>query len=56
MRLGELAKQTAARLVGDAEFQVQDARCLLTASRDHITFVNDEKHLFTVIIFCDSES
>ena len=45
MRLGELAKHVAARLVGNADLEIQDARCLLTASDDHITFVTDEKHL-----------
>jgi len=45
MRLGKLASHVAARLVGNAELEIQDARCLLTASSDDITFVADEIHL-----------
>ena len=45
MRLGDLANHVASRLVGDADLEIQDARSLLTASLNHITFVTDEKHL-----------
>ena len=48
-RLGDLAKHIAARLVGNAELQIRDARCLMNASADDITFVTDEKHLTTFL-------
>ena len=49
MRLGDLANHIAARLVGNAELQIRNARCLLSASADDITFVADEKHLTTFL-------
>lgn len=49
MRLGELANHVAARLIGNAELQIQDARSLLTASCNHITFVAEQKHLTTFL-------